>query len=49
MTEFQLTLGAMIESVRSSSGHTRRNTGMKPQVSPSFGRVAQIGMGGASW
>ena len=45
MTEFHVTLGARIASVRASSGHTRRNTGMAPHVVPSFGRVAQTGNG----
>src|SRR3989304_1534557 len=45
MTEFQVTLGAMMDSVRSPSGQTRRKTGIAPQVLPSFGSVAYTGSG----
>src|SRR5205085_4060486 len=45
MTSFQVMLGAMIDSVLALSSQTRRKTGMKPKVSPSFGSVAYTGRG----
>jgi membrane-associated phospholipid phosphatase len=45
MASFQVTLGAMIDSVLRFTSHTRKNTGIAPKVFPSFGRVAYTGNG----
>src|SRR5437660_2086866 len=43
VTSFQVTLGAMIDSVLWFASHTRKKTGIAPKVSPSLGRVAYTG------
>src|SRR5882672_3912844 len=45
MTSFQVTPGAMIDSVLRFASHTRKKTGMTPNVFPSLGRVAYTGNG----
>ncbi len=39
ITSFQVTLGAMIDSVVPAGSQTRRNTGIAPKVLPSLGSV----------
>src|SRR5689334_19477751 len=45
MTSFQVALGAKIETVLAFASHTRKKTGITPNVSPSFGSVAYTGSG----